>query len=412
MATINFYLRKADKKAESAIMMTYQHRGDKFRYYTRLKIASNGWNLKEQRAKANYSDCQEINCLLDDIENSLKGIEREALFNKKEYSMEVVKRKFYLRLGELSQKNDFFKVLEKFISVSKATKSKSTIQTYEATKGKLLEFSLAKNISISFESIDQNFYETFLAYLIVEKRYLNNTVGKHIKTLKVFLNYAKDHEFTNQNYNLRKFKAFSEEADIIYLTEQELLKIHRLQNLPQRLIEVRDNFCFACFTGLRFSDILKLRNYHMKGDFIEMRAEKTKDNLKVPLNEYAREILNRYKTQFEDKPLPVGISNQKSNDYLKEIGQLAELDEIVHMEKFSGSNKISTEKMKWQLLTTHTARRTFVTLALEKGIRAEIVMAMTGHKNYKTFKRYIKITDKVMQTEMERFWNKPVLRIV
>lgn len=106
MSTINFYLKRADKKGNASVMLTYQHKGEKFRYYTRLKVNPTSW--KNQRVKNNYSGFSEINGILDDIENSLKSIEREALFNKKEYSVEVVKRKFLLQLGEVTHENDFF----------------------------------------------------------------------------------------------------------------------------------------------------------------------------------------------------------------------------------------------------------------------------------------------------------------
>lgn len=309
-------------------------------------------------------------------------------------------------------KTTFFKVYDKFIEAAKPVKSESTIKNYVTTKNKLKKFAEEKHCSIKFETIDQNFYEAFLNYLIKELKHLNNTVGKHIKTLKVFLSYAGDHEYTAVNYNLKKFKVFSEETDIIYLTEDELMKVYNLPDLSQRLSEVRDNFCFACFTGLRFSDIHKLKNPNINDSFLEIKTEKTKDNLKIPLNIYAKEILAKYKGRYHDKPLPTGISNQKSNDYLKEIGEVAKLNEMISIEKFNGSNKVIINKAKFKLLTTHTARRTFVTLALEKGIRAEVVMAMTGHKSFRTFKRYIKITDKVMQTEMNRVWYKPLIKVV
>ena len=190
------------------------------------------------------------------------------------------------------------------------------------------------------------------------------------------------------------------------------MKLYYFENLPARLIPVRDNFCFSCFTGLRFSDIDKLRKMHLKNNYIEIKTDKTKDFLKIPLNKYAIEILNRYTDHSIDRPLPTGISNCKTNLYLKEVGELAGLTEIVSLEKFSGSQKVVINKPKYELISSHTARRTFVTLALEKGMRAEVVMAMTGHKDYKTFKKYIKITDKVMENEMNRIWNKPLLKVV
>lgn len=94
------------------------------------------------------------------------------------------------------------------------------------------------------------------------------------------------------------------------------------------------------------------------------------------------------------------------NEYLKELGELAKINEIIEQHRYSGNKKIKTTSEKYNFMTTHTARRTFVTLALEKGFRPEVVMEMTGHKNYATFKRYIKITNKVKKEEMNRLWGK------
>lgn len=410
MSTINFYLNQVTKRNESTIMMTYLFKGQKFRYSTELKISPSSW--RNQRVKPNTSGYAEINGILDHLSNSLKEIEREALFNKQELTLDQIKNKFLIKIGGVKIKRDFFLVYDHFIDQSKTTKAANTIKAYEGTKRKLVKFTKAKGIEITFKSVNQIFYESFVDYLINELGFLNNSVGKHIKTLKVFLRYAVDHDFTNEVYNFKKFKVFSEDSDIIYLTEDELMTVFKLEDLSDRLKNVRDCFCFACFTGLRFSDIEKLSRSNIKSDFLEIKTEKTKDFIKVPLNNYAKEILSLYKDNLSLRPLPTGISNQKTNEYLKEIGEVAELNELITLEKYKGSKKVIISKPKYKLLSTHTARRTFVTLSLEKGIRAEVVMAMTGHKSYRTFKKYIKITDKVMQAEMTRVWNKPLLKVV
>ena len=410
MSSINFYLKSATKRDEALIMMTYLFKGQKFRYSTELKISPSSW--RNQRVKPNISGYAEINSILDDLENTLKSIEREAIFSKKDLTLETIKRKFFESMGKAIIKKDFFSVYDHFINESKSTKAANTIKAYEGTKRMLLSFSKAKNIQTNFENINQIFYEAFVNYLIKDLGYLNNTVGKHIKTLKVFLRYAVDHEYTNQNYNFKKFKVFSEDADIIYLTEPELMKFYELDNLSGTLSKVRDIFCFACFTGLRFSDINKLSRSNIKSDFIEIRTDKTKDSLKIPLTATAKAILEKYKNSSGEKVLPTGLSNQKTNFYLKQIGKIAELQEAVCIEKYTGAKKIHITKSKSELITTHTARRTFVTLSLEKGIRAEVVMAITGHKSYRIFKKYIKITDRVMQLEMKKFWDRPLLKVV
>src|SRR5207253_1100638 len=98
---------------------------------------------------------------------------------------------------------------------------------------------------------------------------------------------------------------------------------------------------------------------------------------------------------------------------LKILGQVAELDDLVHTVKYSGAKRIESTKSKHKLLTTHAARRTFITLSLERGMRPEIVMQIVGIKKWETFKRYIKITDQIKVIEMNSKWNdQPSLKIV
>ena len=104
---------------------------------------------------------------------------------------------------------------------------------------------------VTFDSIDIEFYEKFRKYLISDLKLLNNSVGKHIKILKTFLNYAVE-KGVNTNLTYKKFKVSTEQVDIIYLTDKELLKLHTLELESARLRNVRDIFCLACFTGLRF----------------------------------------------------------------------------------------------------------------------------------------------------------------
>ena len=107
--------------------------------------------------------------------------------------------------------------------------------------------------------------------------------------------------------------------------------------------------------------------------------------------------------------LPV-ISNQKTNEYIKELAELAEINEPVMITKYRGVEAIEFKEPKHNFISSHTARRTFVTLSLEKGMRPETVMEITGHKDYKMFRKYIKITEKIKKIEMKRVWSRePVL---
>jgi integrase len=131
---------------------------------------------------------------------------------------------------------------------------------------------------------------------------------------------------------------------------------------------------------------------------------KTDKSYFVPLNGFALTILNKYKDAY--RPLPV-MSNQKTNDYLKELGKLVEIDEPTSLTKRRGNEKLTNTQPKYEFISTHTARRTFITLSLEKGMRPEVVMRISGHSNYATFKKYIKISEKVAEVEMNDIWQMP-----
>ena len=181
------------------------------------------------------------------------------------------------------------------------------------------------------------------------------------------------------------------------------MAIYQAELTPgSKLDKVRDVFCFGCFTGQRYSDIANLKRDHLKGDKWHLRTIKTDKVLQVQLIDFALAILDKYKDAL--RPLPV-ISNQKTNDYLKELGKLVGIDEPTSLTKRRGNEKLTNTQPKYEFISTHTARRTFITLSLEKGIRAEVIMEISGHTDYATFKKYIKISGKIADTEMIKAWN-------
>ena len=157
--------------------------------------------------------------------------------------------------------------------------------------------------------------------------------------------------------------------------------------------------------GALNSDIENLKKENIKGDFIHLHMIKTQELNNIPLNDYSREILGRYKKYPGNKCLPV-ISNQKMNEYLKRIGKLAKFKERINIVHYKGAERIETSYFKHQLLTTHIARKTFITNALKLGMQTEIIMSTTGHKSHKTFKRYYKIVDEHKLEAMKTLFSK------
>ena len=235
----------------------------------------------------------------------------------------------------------------------------------------------------------------------------NSTIGKQLGFLKWFIRWALKKGY-HQNIAFETFKPKLKNTPkkVIFLTWDELNKLKSC-NIPQNkqyLERVRDVFLFCCFTGLRYSDVYNLRTSDVKADHIEITTVKTADSLVIELNNHSKAILEKYKdVHFEgNKVLPV-ISNQKMNDYLKELGELAEINEPIRETYYKGNQRIDEVTPKYALLGTHAGRRTFICNALALGIPAQVVMKWTGHSDYKAMKPYIDIADDIKANEMSRF---------
>ncbi len=179
------------------------------------------------------------------------------------------------------------------------------------------------------------------------------------------------------------------------------MKLYNFQLEDERLMRVRDIFVFQCFTGVRYSDIQNISREDIRNSTWNVRTQKTHQIIGIPLNSYALSILAKY-SEFP-QPLPV-ISNQKMNDYLKELCEAAGIDELVKTVKYKGSDRIETTYKKYEVIGTHTARRTFVSLSLQKGMKPENIMAITGHTTYSMMQKYLKIDYSHLRDEMDKVW--------
>ena len=193
---------------------------------------------------------------------------------------------------------------------------------------------------------------------------------------------------------------------VIFLTTEELkqLREFKIPESKQYLDRVRDIFLFCCYSSLRYSDVYNLKRSNIKKEHIEITTVKTGDSLNIDLNNYTRAIIEKYKdVHFQnDKALPV-ISNQKMNDYIKELGELAGINEQIQETYYKGNERIDTVTPKYALLGTHAGRRTFICFALSLNIPVQIIMKWTGHSDYKAMKPYIDVADNIKANAMNKF---------
>ena len=237
----------------------------------------------------------------------------------------------------------------------------------------------------------------------------DSTVEKHVGFLKWFLAWA-DNKGLLKCRDYVKFKPKLQKAEkpVIFLEWDELMTMYRfdLSGRPD-LVAVRDVFCFCAFTSLRYSDVQALTWADVYDTHISVTTQKTGDALVIELNDYSQEILGRYVDEAypEDRVFPV-LSNQKMNVRLKELMRLCGFSQLVRVSEFQNGERVDRLVPKWQLITTHAARRTFISNALMMGIPPNVVMRWTGHADYDSMKPYIAIADAVRAKEMEKF-NRP-----
>ena len=247
-----------------------------------------------------------------------------------------------------------------------------------------------KDKALKFDDITMDWYYQFVQ-MLKENNKAINTIGSQIKNIKTFLKHTYDKKL-HQNivYLNPDFITFKEETDHIYLTEIELDKIYTLNLLDNRRLEnVRDLFILACNTGLRYSDFSKLKksDFTPHKDFyiLNVTTQKTSTKISIPLKKIVIEIMQKYNWQ-----LPTAISNQKMNEYLKEIGKLAGIDDDVELSKTYNNQRIGNIKPKFEFITCHTARRSLATNMYLSGFDESEIMSITGHKDVKVFRNYIK----------------------
>ena len=301
--------------------------------------------------------------------------------------------------------------------------TRATLQKVASLKADLLSF----RPGLRFEDLTEQTLSAFVKWLredkvlhtprkrrepgVVPERkdvvgLINSSIEKKLYLLKWFLNWATERGY-NRNLAYKHFspKLKRTRQPVVYLTLGELQALNGLQfaTSERRLEYTRDTFLFLCFSGLRWSDLNLLRRGDVKPGCIQITTAKTEDSLTIELNNVTRRILDKYRgVSFpNDRALPV-LTNQKMNRCLKEVCRRAGIDEPVRITQYRGQERLDVYHPKWELVGTHTGRRTFATQSLSRGIPAEIVMKWTGHKDYRAMKPYIAVVDELKAREMKK----------
>jgi site-specific recombinase XerD len=357
-------------------------------FNTKLEIQPNNWSVKMSKVIGQSSESKQYNAQLNEIKASLHAIYHELQRKDNYVTAEKVKNEFlgisenHETLLSLFQKHN--NDVQKLIGVSK---SAATYQKYEVTRKHLQKFIQFKYqiTDISLKEIKHVFLCDFEIYLLTEAGCGVNTTAKFLQLLKRIIIIARNNGLISID-PYANYKIHIAKVDRGYLTQENVEKILKKKFVIKRLELVRDIFIFSCFTGLAYIDVKNLTEKNVRTSFdgnlwIMTKRQKTKVESNILLLDVPKMILDKYKGKSPNNQLLPILSNQKMNAYLKEVGDLCEIDKE---------------------LTFHLARHTFATtITLAKGVPIETVSKMLGHTNIRTTQIYARITDSKISNDMQ-----------
>lgn len=372
----------------------------RIKYRTNYKILPKSWDFEKERLKPSASGALEFNVELNNLANcctreAMRKKETNQFLSKEDYKQVV--QDCIDRDNAVNSEISISHLKTQFLSYKSNFVKEGTLKEYRTVFKGLEDFEKHKGTKLILREMDGKFLDQFEVFLSRKKNtndgdkegLLNDTIHKYISTLKVFLKWCNDNDylvhpdvFKTQKTNFKK-KAYNE---IIALSESEIQKLmnHDLSDRPS-LERVRDLFCLLCYTGQRFEDLINFDPKDIKNNAWDFISVKVKKRVIVPFEGYiapAKDILERIGYSVPK------ISNQKFNEYIKTVGKLAGMDEIIKITRYSGKQKLVIEKRKYDFLSSHVGRRSMVTNLLSRNVPITLVQKLTAHSDIRTLMKY------------------------
>lgn len=396
---------------------------------TPYNILPKEWDFKSQGKKDKLAGSIEYNGKLQELRKEFLNKYEETLKDHPDYddkAVSIVLKEYGSNKGKPSNdiRNDFFPVLDEFISYLEGEVTTGTVKKFVTLKKSLLTF-IGENKTyekLTFALVDHNFKDAYSKYLRnqaprgrqktrpegEQKGLLNDTIGKYIECLKTFCKWAEERGYNkyliyNQFSNFTKAnrKRKKQDHDIVTLTLPELKHFYSFDFSDQPHLErVRDLFCFGAFTGQRWGDIERFEKSQIDGDIWRFIANKTKKETEIDLIGYAApalDILKKYNYELPKMTL------KNLNEYVKEAAKVADIDTQTNIRRYVGAREILISKPKHRYIGSHTARKTCVSVLLnDYNVNVIHVMEITGHSDLKTLMKYIYRDRKARREAMER----------
>lgn len=366
-----------------------------FKASLEAKILPVFWDKKTQRAitkgvdRETVDEHKSINTMLQDLEDFVDQARRDARYTGKHLTGAMFQKKINEVLGKQEPGSAFYEACEVIIKDMKEGRlltkrgkkySQGTVKNYGQSLRCIEDFAP----KLSFGQVTLEFYRNYSKYCI-DKNWSANYFGQHIKNLKCLMDEAKSRgHHSNTAYQDENFRTIVEETEDISLNETEVAAIYNLRCSEAWHDRARDWFVLDCYTGLRVGDIQLLENRNITSDTVEIVNEKTDVKVVIPQHRFVKEILQKW------KGLPPRLSDVEINRYIKPVAKAAGLTDTVIYSLTKGGVRQDYYLQKWEMVSNHTARRSFITNLLEAGIPDNQVMQLAGIKKHSTLLRYKK----------------------
>ena len=382
MINFSLYAKDAKHKGHITIYLRINKASEKIRISTRITVPEKNWNQAAQMVvKGGDFDLAFYREKLSKTVAAVEEIVRRA--NLENWDLLQVQLEVVRIFGKTTAttKKGVLSLYQEWATVGTATKTTpraSDRLTYNVFK----EF--VRDKDLPFIAIDYQFYSDFILWLRQYKQYKENSVGNHIRNLKAVMNEGFKRKL-HSNVDFKEFIRPQEEVVNINLTPAELEKIYscKVTGIAEK---VRDVFVLGCYVAQRYSDYSKISMADVKDGYVHILQKKTSHRIKIPLHPIAKAILDKYKGAVPK------VSIQKFNEHIKEVARFAKITDKVHVVEVKGGKKVDRYCEKWELVTSHTARKTGVTNALRAGVPIEDCMYLAGIKSPAVFKRYAGVT--------------------
>jgi len=384
-----FYLKEPNSKNKTLIIVQYYVAKDKakFKISTKIKINPDNWD-KKNRIPIRKRGGQGI--------ESQKIAEKLMQFNKKieDLRFELGKE---LTIGDLKlafnktqefvYASDYFKAfIDEKIRVADVTYK--SIQKYKTVLNKLLEFQIYMKRKYILSNLKEQFFIDLIIYLRDKHDLYDNTLERYIKIIKTFLRWSLKKGYSPP-MAFTEIRIKKHETDDVALTREEVQLIESA-DLNEKKDKCRDLFLIGVYSGQRWSDYSCFDKSDLRDGVIHKRAQKTGSISYIPLHDNLKAILDKY-----DWKLPK-ISSQKFNINIQNICKDLKINNKIKFTHSKGNFKKEEIKEKWEKIGSHTARRTYITLAAENNVPDHEIMAITGIRDSKTLQKYKKINIKTI----------------